>query len=159
ARAREQGIAPEEVVTLRAPVDSDLSFDDARAWRERNYDTLRRWERPSYLLILGDLHQVPEAIHRALYDQPLGRLAFTDKTGAPELASYRLYAEKVLRWETQPAAAERACLRLLGVDDGTNATLLGKRALLAPLCELADQAGPRFPTLDRNRADQLGMQE
>ena len=54
--------------------DPELSEQDAEQWyqlcykQEGEHELLRRdpLERPDYLLLLGDLHQVPESIHRVL---------------------------------------------------------------------------------------------
>lgn len=94
-------------------------------------------ERPDYLLILGDLHQVPEAIHRVLSRMCyyLGRLAFSKEDGSPDLARYESYANRLVRVENAAEGADGAGgrARVLGVADGSNATELGLEQLIGPM--------------------------
>jgi hypothetical protein len=119
-------------------------------------DDLRRSEieRPDYLLVLGDLHQVSESITQVLcsYGHFVGRLAFCDEGGQPRLADYRRYAEKVAAapdgdgaspdsddddGQDDSSAANAARpgrrARLLYVCDGSDATELANELLVSPL--------------------------
>lgn len=149
-RARQQDIASAELVVLRVPAGSDLTMAAARSWREDCYDTIADWDRPSYLLILGNLHEVPESIHRVFSDRLVGRLAFSQKGGEPDFAAYRRYAEKLLRWESQPSPQKKARARLLVAKDGSEAIETTMEALVKPLYALVGRAGKRFPIDDLN---------
>jgi hypothetical protein len=129
------------------PVDSDpeLSEHDAQQWYRCHYqgegehELLRRdlLDRPDYLLLVGDLHQVPESIHRVLMQSGcfVGRLAFTLADGSADLDAYRRYADKVVAWERAAVRRPRgsAPARALVVADGSMATELGARQLVGPL--------------------------
>ncbi len=163
-RAEQQGIDKAGLLgslVYGAPSDPDLPLAKAVDWYRRAIceedlaDVYRKTEleRPDYLLVLGDLHHVPEAIVQVLasYGHFVGRLAFTDETGQPRLADYRQYAEKVVAApdstatmasdDDDDAAAEggegsggllrRA--RLLYVRDGSDATEMAQELLIAPL--------------------------
>lgn len=149
-RARQQDMASADLVVLRVPAGSELTMAAARAWREECYDTIADWDRPSYLLILGNLHEVPESIHRVFSDRLVGRLAFSLKGGEPDLAAYRRYAEKVLRWESQPSPQKKARARVLVAKDGSEAIETTMDALVRPLYALAGIAGKRFPIAEMN---------
>ena len=94
-----------------APADPYLPLPRAVDWyrytiAESDADDSQRrasLERPDYLLVLGDLHQVSENITSVLcsYGHFVGRLAFSDEAGQPRLTEYRQYAEKAA------AAADR----------------------------------------------------
>lgn len=165
-RQAQQGGAPPLI--LRAPPDAALSQDDAQRWRDANYDELdkdpgdrtRAEDQPAYLLILGDLHQVPETLHQILgSDCFVGRLAFSTQNGEPELAGYEAYVDKIIRWERKPADAQHAYARLLVVDDGSSATLSSRLALLEPALSLArrDLQLGRLPTFDPQLSSELGI--
>lgn len=145
---------------LRVPAGAALSAQEARLWREQNYDPLPAWERPSYLLLLGDLHQVSENLHRTLGDCFIGRLAFSNPDGSPDLAAYTKYAEKVLDWESRSSESPSARARLFAVADGTEATKLGASELLEPLFDLITQAGAaHFPDGDLNPRGASALRE
>jgi hypothetical protein len=158
-RARQQDIPKEQIIVLRVPSGSDLSSEAARAWRDECYETIADWDRPTYLLILGDLHEVPESIHRIFIDRLVGRLAFSLPGGEPDFAAYRKYAEKVLRWESTPSPHKKARARLLVVNDGTAATNTAMDVLVNPLFALAARAGQRFPLSDINPTDAAWLTE
>lgn len=156
-RARQQDSKKEEVVVLRVPPGSDLSIQAARTWREQYYDTIATWDRPTYLLILGNLHEVAESIHHVLSERLVGRLAFSQPSGEPDFVAYRQYAEKVLRWESTPSPETEARARILVVRDGTPATEMAMDALVKPLLSLVDRAGARFPVSDINPEEQAWL--
>ena len=130
-REQEQGA---EVARFRsAPgFSGGLSLLDAFEWQDACIDTHQKLddELPCYLLILGDLHQVPLAIQQALCESAsrmVGRLAFDSEDG------YRGYAEKLCQLEQ--AGAERlgagAEAIFHTVKDGTAATSQGYDQLVA----------------------------
>ena len=110
------------------PVMSDR---DLRAFRDDTYLAKGSDEAPLYLLILGDLHQVPIELQATLANHALlGRIAFSSDEG------YAAYAQKVVAAEqSKPAAAPRALY--LNVRDGTAATTIGYRALMTPTLQHA----------------------
>jgi hypothetical protein len=149
--------------------EPDLSEADAHKWyhhcykQEDEHELLRRdeLERPDYLLLLGDLHQVPESIHRVLMQSGcfVGRLAFTRADGSPDLDAYRRYAEKLVAAERAPRRPGGAPVRALAVADGSAATELGARQLVRPLLERARLVGARFKTGDVNDPDACAVHD
>ena len=114
-------------------VPARLSLTEAIQWKQRylRCDQDLDVDIPRYLLILGDLDQVPASVHTVLaMDGFVGRLAFDAED------DYRAYADKVLRWEDRPAAAAAADAVLHTVHDGTAAAISGYRALMAPGVEI-----------------------
>lgn len=110
-------------------VDPVLSMDEAMDWKRRNWNLTSSDARslPRYQLILGDLHEVPLSVQQALaLDGFTGRLAFD----ADE--DYRAYAEKVLRWEDDPAPTEQGDAILFTADDGSASTVTGHELLVKP---------------------------
>jgi hypothetical protein len=152
-------------------VDSnpELSEQDAMHWyrlaykQEDEHELLRRdaLERPDYLLLLGDLHEVPESIHRVLMQSGcfVGRLAFSHPDGTPNLDAYSGYSDKLVAAERagRPHPAAGPPVRALVVEDGTAATQLAARQLVGPLLDRARQVGPRFKSQDLNEAAVLGL--
>ncbi len=132
AREAELGAPPP---VFRVP--AKMSQSDADSWRRDVYESADADEQPFYQLFLGDLDQTPLALQQAqAIDSCVGRLAFS------ELEDYEAYAAKVLRWERAPEEA-MADLLLHTVHDGTPATSIGARDLVAPLRELALDARER----------------
>ncbi|MFO0574236.1 MAG: hypothetical protein U1A78_09570 [Polyangia bacterium] len=151
-RAAQVGLSRAELLAgyvYRAPAEPHLCDDEAAAWyrrvvleEERPIGERRgELERPDYVLILGDLHQVPEAIQQvlALHGHFVGRLAFSTPAGEPRLGDYRRYCDKVVRAAgrsddlSREAAAPRRRIRIGYVSDGTEATSLGRELLVEPL--------------------------
>lgn len=149
-RAEQIGCKPEELLrknVYTADFARCSSQVDAERWfhevyREESQPVeLRRpvRERPDYLLILGDLHQVPEAIHRVLSRMGyyVGRLAFSKEDGSPDLARYESYASRLAAVEraasAAPAEGAGGRVRVIGVADGSSATELGLDQLIAPM--------------------------
>lgn len=149
-RAEQIGCRPDELLARNVytadfarcadPIDAERWFHEV--YREEAQPVeLRRpvRERPDYLLILGDLHQVPESIHRVLSRMGyfVGRLAFSKEDGSPDLPRYESYASRLVAVEraASPAPAEGASgrVRILGVADGSSATELGLDQLVSPM--------------------------
>ncbi len=182
-RAAQQGI--DSATLLRelsyiAPADPYLPPPRAVDWYRHTIaesdsdDSQRRseLERPDYLLVLGDLHQVSENITSVLcsYGHFVGRLAFSDEAGQPRLAEYRQYAEKAAAAADRDGPApddeedddERGepsrvaeglkprRARLHYVSDGSDATELAHELLLSPLISRLGQAGKKGSAQDLN---------
>jgi hypothetical protein len=100
---------------------------------------------PRYLLLLGDLHELPLELQQVLAtDAFVGRLAF------PSRAGYVAYVDKVLRWEGLRPREKRARMLFYTSWDGTEATVNGYRGLIAPsveACRGGQQLG-EFPKVD-----------
>lgn len=128
ARGAQQG-APVRI--YRPPPNLDELA--ALQYRKEHFDTGRTLSQgtPRYLLILGDLDEVPLALQAVLQtDALVGRLAFRSPEG------YAAYVEKVLRSEARSAPATGRAL-FYTVPDGTSATQVGEAALVRPCHELA----------------------
>jgi hypothetical protein len=114
------------------------------AWREQVFrdEDVDEKERPRYLLVLGDLHQVSLELQQALsIDAYVGRLAFR----SPD--SYVAYASKVLRWERVPAHATRPRMLFYTARDGTEATQLGHEDLIEPCLDACRKHLPAAKSL------------
>jgi hypothetical protein len=194
-RAEQQGLDLASLLrTLVYPAPSDPELPMARAvdWYRRAIreedlsEELRKneLERPDYLLVLGDLHQVPESIAQVLasYGHFVGRLAFTETDGQPRLADYRRYAEKIAaaadctgrlpagsdeegdeesesdaRERGRPGAPPSRRARLLYVRDGSEATELADELLIRPLLLRLSQPGKKGRPQDLNSAQTAAL--
>jgi len=142
ARAEEQQA---DVLSIRVPPGMDTAA--ATAWKKDVFPALygeEEAERPSYLLILGDLDQVSLDTQQVLAQDGFpGRLAFATDDG------YGAYVDKVLAWQREPARQDRARALFYTVHDGTTATTVGHAKLITPchdLCARAARDKPReFP--------------
>ncbi|MGB1016149.1 MAG: hypothetical protein ACPG4T_18585, partial [Nannocystaceae bacterium] len=129
-RRLQQGAIPK---VYRVPPDMDAFA--AMRWKNEVYraEAVPEDERPRYLLILGDLHEVSLDLQHILANGSLvGRLHCRD------LAGFRAYAEKVVARETGEFA-ERARALSYTVQDGTSAVLTGYSRLMEPCLELTNQ--------------------
>jgi hypothetical protein len=123
-REKEQG-APVPVYLVPPGLDAPA----AARWKKRVFRSkdVPDAERPRYLLLLGDLHQVPLELQQMLSsDAYVGRLAF------PSEAGYEAYVTKVLRWERTPSRERHPRLLFFTSKDGTAATDMGLRGLIRP---------------------------
>ena len=145
-REREQG-AP--VTCYRVPADMDA--EAAVRWRDEVYraEDVPQEERPKYLLLLGDLHQVSiELQHVLAHGAFVGRLHFAPPSGAPDLEGYAAYARKVLAFEEHAAEREAPDILLYGAPDGSEATEWGQLLLVEPCQELIEKRWkPKRPGL------------
>ncbi len=158
-RASQMGVAPK--VFEVAPGDAH-DAKSALRWVEAEYTSIDWEERPEYLLIAGDLHEVPHALHKALSTQAMvGRIAFTrpDAARTPWLAGYGAYASKVATYATR-TRRDGAELLYFGVEDGTAATRTGTRTLLDPSYDRfagrVRERPHRFSAVHRIEGDGLG---
>lgn len=152
ARQAEQG-APVRIYRPPAQLDEV----EALQYRKDHYDTGRELAQglPRYLLILGDLDEVPLALQQVLQtDALVGRLTF------PRPEGYAAYVEKVLRSEAGQRA-ERGRALFYTVPDGTAATQVGDAALISPCFDLAERShaagefAAEVRSLNHDSADQL----
>jgi hypothetical protein len=124
-RQAHQGGAPVRV--YRVP--STLGAREATAWKRRVLmdEAVPEAEQPRYLLLLGDFDEVSFELQQILAsDAFVGRLAFRDDAG------FEAYVDKVLRWERATALPERGRAAFYTVHDGTAATLIGYKSVVAP---------------------------
>lgn len=132
-RSAEQG-APARVYRLPPELDAAA----AARWKKQVFWTSERLLQhlPRYHLLLGDLHQISPETHTILAsDGFTGRLAFD------RAEDYAAYAAKVLASErAPPSRTPRAVFHT--VHDGTTATAVGHRALMAPGLALTQAALP-----------------
>jgi hypothetical protein len=143
-RRAQQGAAPK---IFRVPPAMDAG--DAIRWRN---DVLRAEdvpedERPYYLLILGDLHEVSLELQHVLAAGALvGRLQ------CPTIKGFRDYAEKVVaREKAEPSAGSRALFYT--VQDGTAAIQAGYSHLVEPCMKMTQD------WLDGGKIDLTGVDE
>ena len=141
-RGEQQG--DDAVKVYRVP--ARMTQDEAMRWRKKEFETGAdlNIELPRYQMILGDLDQVPLAVQQVQQsDGYVGRLAFDGDDG------YLAYVDKVLRYERRAAAAasEQARSLFFTVHDGTAATAVGHRALIAPGLDVVRrrQAAGQYP--------------
>ncbi|MGB1274244.1 MAG: hypothetical protein ACPG77_00730 [Nannocystaceae bacterium] len=121
-------------------VPPTMSLDEATKWRAEVLYGKEIEDVPRYLLLLGDLHEVPLSLERAIHHETLcGRLAFSHPNG------YEAYVEKLLRAERSEPNAHRKAV-FYTVHDRTAATKLGYDHLITPVAEQAraGQARGRF---------------
>ncbi len=140
ARCEQMGIP--EIEPYRVP--PKMTEAEAARWQKTVFDPGADLsvELPRYLMILGDLHQVPMELQKVLgADAFVGRLAFEQED------DYASYAAKVLRWEGQPHEAQRGRSLFFTVHDGSPATYLGHQALVSPGLEMVRERRERghFP--------------
>lgn len=123
ARAQIIEVRPEAVVDVPGAV----------AWASSHWITRERARRPGYLLLIGDLVELPLALQQVLATiASVGRIAFTQTDGAPDLRAYRAYADKVVRWSHRPLDAARVPLHAWVAEDGSRAIDASARSLVAP---------------------------
>ena len=141
-RGEQQG--DDAVKVYRVP--PQMTQDEAMRWKKREFDSGSdlNIEVPRYQLILGDLDQVSLGLQQVQQsDGYVGRLAFDNEDG------YAAYVDKVLRYERRAAAkaGDQARSLFFTVHDGTAATTVGHRALIAPGLDVVRrrQASGQYP--------------
>ena len=128
-RQEQQGGRPIQIFE----VPPDMSPVDAALWKKKTFESggVFADDVPRYVTILGDLHQVSLGLQQVLCSDSFpGRLCFDAE------ADYERYVQKVLDWEKNPSAAEKAQAIYHTVHDGTAATTVGYRALIKPGMDL-----------------------
>jgi hypothetical protein len=121
-RRRQCGL--DELPILRVPPGA--RGPAARQWRAR-YESMHPQRRPGYLLLLGDLDEIPLEVQQELMvSASVGRLCFTTEEGQPDRAGYEAYSSKLCSAE----AAQRdwndpAQLLFYAARDGTQAVETG----------------------------------
>jgi hypothetical protein len=154
ARQEAQG-AP--VIEYRLPAQSPEKMDGpwAMRWKKEVFRQESKPEAglPRYLLVLGDLDEVPLSVQQVLStDAFVGRLAFRADAG------YEAYVSKVLRWEGTSALEERARMLFYTSRDGTPATQSGYQGLISPSVE-ACRRGQQFGDFPLTELLELGREE
>lgn len=141
-RRAQQG-APPQIFRVPPAMDTDAAL----RWRARhlNDPTLPAADRPRYLLILGDLHEVSLELQQALAcEARVGRLH------CPTIKGFRDYAEKVVTRERAEPTAGRALFYT--VQDGTAAIQAGYDRLVDPCMKMTQAwirgGGPEIAGVD-----------
>src|SRR5262249_29169966 len=120
-RASEQGAPVME--PYRVP--PDMGLEQSSNWKNRvlRDERVPEAERPKYLLILGDLHQVSAELQQVLTNGSfVGRIHFADREGKVDPQGYESYAKKVVRWAAQPDPPDKPDALFFAAADGTEAT-------------------------------------
>jgi hypothetical protein len=144
-REEEQGA---RATVHRVPPDMDL--DASVRWKNDvlHDERVPQAERPRYLLVLGDLHEVSaELQHVLVHGAFVGRLHIGASLGGAEAAGYAAYAEKVVRWARAPAPDDHPGALFFVAEDDTSATAMGRSLLVDPCLEMAERgrAKQTFP--------------
>ncbi len=144
-RRAQQGAKPR---IYRVPPAMD-AFDSLR-WKN---DVLRSEEvaldeRPRYLLILGDLHEVSLELQHVLANG-----SFVGRLHCPTIQGIRAYAEKVVRHERAPLVP-RARPLYYTAQDGTAAVGIGYRHLIEPCMRMTRDLNDRGK-LDANAPEEI----
>jgi hypothetical protein len=140
-REEEQGAG---ATIYRVPPDMDL--EESARWKSNvlRDERIPEAERPRYLLILGDLHEVSAELQHVLANGAfVGRLHIGDGAGGPDAAGYAAYAEKVVRWAREPAKDELPDALFFAAADPSAATVRGRLLLIEPCIEMARKAGAK----------------
>jgi len=130
-------------------VPPTMSLDEATKWRADVLYGEEIEDVPRYLLLLGDLHEVPLSLERAIHHETFcGRLAFSDPNG------YEAYVDKLLQAERAEQVEHRKSV-FYTVHDHTAATNLGFEHLITPVAEQA-RAGQKSGRFVADEVLQLG---
>ena len=135
-RQAEQGDAPVRVYRVPAQGKEKRDGPYAARWKKHVFksEEVPEQARPRYLLLLGDLDQIPLEFQQVLStDAFVGRLAFPSDEG------YAAYVAKVLQWESASSREEHARLLFYTSRDGTSATETGHRWLMRPSAETCQE--------------------
>lgn len=137
-REGEQGAPTRD---YRVPPEMDAR--SAVKWCNDVYwaDDIPEEERPAYVLLLGDLHQVSLELQQTLANRAMvGRVHFADAAGRANTAAYAAYAEKVVRFARRGTPEPSPDLLFFVARDGTAATGIGERMLVGPSLAASRQA-------------------
>jgi hypothetical protein len=127
-RQEAQG-APVTVYRLPEKVTEEMDAPWAMRWKKEYFRSESKSEAslPRYLLLLGDLHQIPLEFQQVMStDAFVGRLSFPTHEG------YQAYVKKVLRWEDTSPREKQARMLFYTSRDGSPATDSGYQCLVAP---------------------------
>ncbi len=154
--------APVKVFEVPPPLDAEAlaanpmaEIDRARRWKANVLcpHPERMEEVPRYLLILGDLDEVPLELQQVLGGDSfyVGRLTFPDDAG------FESYVAKVLAWEGRPASERKGRSLFYTVQDEDAVVEAGHRRVVSPCLQLCDQQRElgRFPVQDVLDLDDL----
>jgi hypothetical protein len=124
-RKQQSGLTPGAALPVWR-VSPGMTAQQARSWRVE-YERIHPRDRPGYLLILGDLHEVSHELQQELMvTAAVGRLCFTEPDGQPSRAGYEAYCAKVCSVEGARAGWDAAArLLFYAAHDGTTATQEG----------------------------------
>ncbi|HYO54288.1 hypothetical protein [Archangium sp.] len=125
----------------RYRVPPNMDAEAAVRWRNSVYraEDVPKEERPRYLLLLGDLHQVSiELQHVLVHSAYVGRLHFAGPKGETDLAGYTAYARKLLTSEHEQDTTEVPEVLFYTALDGSDATRWGHRLLVQPCLKAMD---------------------
>ncbi|REG35983.1 hypothetical protein ATI61_102357 [Archangium gephyra] len=129
-RERQQGAC-----ARRYRVPRGMDAETAVQWRNSVHraEDVPKEERPRYLVVLGDLHQVSiELQHVLVHGAYVGRLHFAGPKGETDLESYAAYARKVLASEHAQDRADVPEALFFTALDGSSATESARRLLVQP---------------------------
>ncbi|MCK6588537.1 MAG: helix-turn-helix domain containing protein [Polyangiaceae bacterium] len=129
-REAEQGSAPD---IHRVP--PELTARQALDWCEDVYwsEKVTEEDRPLYLLMLGDLHEMPAELQHALANNALvGRIHFADEAGEADLDGYEAYAKKVAKYAREGTSFTTPDMAFFVAQDGSAATRTGEAKLVRP---------------------------
>ncbi|MGB1016174.1 MAG: hypothetical protein ACPG4T_18710 [Nannocystaceae bacterium] len=129
-RGQQQDCAP---TIYRVP--PGMGAVDAMRWKNGVYrsEDVPEDERPRYLMMLGDLHEVSLDLQHILANG-----SFVGRVQCPDVAGFRNYAEKVVAKE-KGELAEKARSLSYTVQDGTAAIVKGYSHLMEPCQAMTDQ--------------------
>lgn len=130
-RQADQEGAPVHIYRAPAGLDERAAWK----WKDTHYrkEGVPTTELPRYLMVLGDLDRVSFALQSVMAsDLFVGRLV------CPSHDGYDAYVKKVLRWERGEQAGDPRAL-FFTAKDGTAATTIGHKALVAPSMKKAHE--------------------
>ena len=123
-------------------VPPEMTDGEAVDWMEKVYwsEDVEEDDRPLYLLMLGDLHEIPAELQHTLANTALvGRIHFANGAGEADLHGYAAYAEKVVSYARKGTAFSAPDMAFFVAQDGTAATHTGEVKLVRPSLEASER--------------------
>jgi hypothetical protein len=123
-------------------VPPEMTDSEAVDWMEKVYwsEDVEEDDRPLYLLMLGDLHEMPAELQHTLANAALvGRIHFANGAGEADLHGYAAYAEKVVSYARKGTAFSAPDMAFFVAQDGTAATHTGEVKLVRPSLEASER--------------------
>jgi hypothetical protein len=123
-------------------VPPEMTASEAVDWNEKVYWTgkVSDEDRPLYLLMLGDLHEMPTELQHTLANSThVGRIHFADRAGNTDLDGYEAYAKKVARFAREGTEFTSPDMAFFVAPDGTTATITGEARLVRPSVETSER--------------------